>query len=88
MTPSGSGTSVTEDVPSTNDTYTLALTRAPAAGETVTVTIIFDAAQLQLSRTSVTFDAEQLERPGHDHRLGHVATTCPRTRRCRRSPTG
>src|SRR5207253_742048 len=38
------------------DTYTLSLTRAPAAGETVTVTLIYDATQLSTSVNSVTFD--------------------------------
>jgi Ca2+-binding RTX toxin-like protein len=59
--PSGSDTHVVEDT--STDTYTVALTRAPGVGETVTVTMIFDATQLALSQSSVDFTAANWDTP-------------------------
>ena len=53
VTPSGADTSITEG--GATDTYQVALSRAPAAGQTVTVTITADQ-QSQVSTDGATFD--------------------------------
>jgi hypothetical protein len=72
---SGTGTMVIED--QATDTYTVALTRAPEAGETVTVTLVTDATQVTLSATPLTFTASTGARRRRSRSAG------PRTRRPR-----
>ena len=56
------GTQVVEG-DAVGDTYTVALTKQPDAGETVTVDLLFDADQVSLSQSSIEFNAGNWDAP-------------------------